>query len=814
MELIERLDAVEFRIELSRPGTVGARSCAVDDGSRQSNCQLGFLTPVLVKDFAMNHVLLSVRVQGDATQFTANWDTADAQFAGPSVSSLREFAERTRILPVSHSTIAHEQMQSRVRQLTPHPLFDEFGNAISEWSNSTSGPKVVCLHSEAPAIHEVPWELIPVLFNRSDIVIVRVCSQESDAIEPITAQNALVAGWLDVQLPGIERELQYLPAVFERAGADVEVVTQPKPRLIAEKLAFDQPSLLHVSLPSIVRTQQGAEFVLSRSSNERISERDFAQTLQVAPPQFLLLNTCNGHQVSQTLCEATGASILTWFGSVVDDLAGDFSNRFYRNLFELSSVPLALLTVLNNRANFDRWDLSQIPVLWLPTYGHVTQLVQLEEADTESTSAESETNEGASDESSRREEPEGTAARPADSDFPADRPRSHRRRASKSKETTRSLKDFGVGAAMKKMVSHKLEVEEFLPKNPINPALLKCGHRTIDSLRVRSADDLDNVLVEVDCDTGKSVSSFADTVDLQAGSNPIPVDRACFPNLFELIDGSVGRRQLSFTLTISRNGRLYARETTAVQWMDINEWVDQPSTWPYVPAFVQPQSDGVLEVFDQATSELRSIGKPTDDFKGYLGRNGDGRESRARRMQYVQDQLKAIYQTLRDRLSLRYMTAGSIVWNEETHIGQMVRLADEVIERKRGTCHDLALLLAGCAEHVQLLPVVILISEHTLVGCWMMDDEHKNFWLEHQTHQREIKGLVGNEWVITDAETVHDLARNQKLMVIETTGVANGLTFSEACDEGSRLVDPNVSDQQFHAAIDVGQARRHRVISL
>ena len=52
-------------------------------------------------------------------------------------------------------------------------------------------------------------------------------------------------------------------------------------------------------------------------------------------------------------------------------------------------------------------------------------------------------------------------------------------------------------------------------------------------------------------------------------------------------------------------------------------------------------------------------------------------------------------------------------------VGQKIRLPEQVLGERLGTCLDLALLYAALFEHVGLDPFVIVQRGHALVGCWL-----------------------------------------------------------------------------------------------
>ena len=54
--------------------------------------------------------------------------------------------------------------------------------------------------------------------------------------------------------------------------------------------------------------------------------------------------------------------------------------------------------------------------------------------------------------------------------------------------------------------------------------------------------------------------------------------------------------------------------------------------------------------------------------------------------------------------------------------GQRIRLSDEVLSTKLGTCLDTTILYAPCLEAIGLYPLVVLIHGHAFAGVWLESD--------------------------------------------------------------------------------------------
>jgi hypothetical protein len=337
---------------------------------------------------------------------------------------------------------------------------------------------------------------------------------------------------------------------------------------------------------------------------------------------------------------------------------------------------------------------------------------------------------------------------------------------------------------------------EFRPRVAINPALLVNGLHPIAHLSIDSPEE-QTVHLCITCDTGGGLSAYRQMVALKRGTNPVSVEEIHFPALHELVDRHAHRRRVSFTATIVdlNKNELFGETRTAV-WMSATEWLDQEATWAFVPAFVNPLSEGVLTVFGEATKVLRTLGTPNDVFSGYL--NVD--------VSPVATQMRAIYQTIRDHGNgITYISPpGSPVFEgtSKQSVGQIVRTHGEVIQHRLGTCHDLALLLGACAEYVGIRALIALLPGHTLFGYWTAANHQADYW---KTETKLRTGKDGEDWTITNRSKLLTLLDEQKIVMVEATGVCEkNMTFDEACTAGAEKLRTDGMD----VAIDIYAARR------
>ncbi|MFA6667100.1 MAG: DUF4011 domain-containing protein [Bacilli bacterium] len=191
--------------------------------------------------------------------------------------------------------------------------------------------------------------------------------------------------------------------------------------------------------------------------------------------------------------------------------------------------------------------------------------------------------------------------------------------------------------------------------------------------------------------------------------------------------------------------------------------------------FVTPNDDYVIELAGKATKILYEDEK--NSFLGYQANDPN----------YVVKQLNAIYKAVRNE-GIAYMTPPASF----EKIFQRVRLPQNVLKTKQGTCLDLAILMASVIEHVGIHPVVFLLNKHAFVGAWLEDGLSANTSEENSTVFTESseKGIG-------------------KFICIEATVVCSGQagSFNDATEVGRN----NLYKYIFNCGIDIEECRKTEI---
>jgi hypothetical protein len=656
-------------------------------------------------------------------------------------------------------------------------------NELKQWTLDDPSSGLLVIDAAASSLDAIPWEYLPQTLKLPKALVVRLAGEPLARPQRATP-GLLAAGWSGaprLNLPGIQEELAALSRLGTATAVPVRVLSEPTLDELAAACAEMRPSLLHLVAPGLNRAAARPELALSGGEDlQWVSIDDFLAALpRDFHPRMVVVNTCHAAEggavpsITRVVTERLGCVSVGWMGTIDDLAAVDFALFFYARLLEGSAIADALRSYPSlqaSRATLQpstrdlapprRRKYPPIPAAW--TRSPSLLLESLMEQ--------------------REEQPE--VARP------------------QARGTRRSALAFSPAAAepQEEPATSATVAVEFEPQKWLNPALLKNGQPAITRLVLNPDRPLRSAGLAIACDTGNGTSTVRQTLSLERGPQPIPTDILQFPALYELIQAGVPRRQINFTVTCSVGGDVLTELTRPVLWMGLGEWLDKPDTWHYIPAFVNPYADGVLDVVDAADRLLKRIVSPTSAFAGY--QTGDGA--------FVVKQVEALYNCLRDDpFHLSYIAPPPIpVYTPGDRLasGQRVRTPTEVVERHRGTCHDLSILFASCMEQIGLYPLVILIPGHTFVGFWKDDQAYEEFWKRARADRLRLPQSPGREWTIVDLQEIQALDQQDAVCFVEATRVTDrNALFAEALQVGQQNL--YASRVQFDVAVDIQASR-------
>lgn len=368
------------------------------------------------------------------------------------------------------------------------------------------------------------------------------------------------------------------------------------------------------------------------------------------------------------------------------------------------------------------------------------------------------------------------------------------------------------------------------PKQQLNYSLLHNGRSLFEEFALRLHGDVKSVSdLEVEVHLHVGTESFPFRTRLKLGTGEPRYDLAATDDRFapQFIGNPVGGIRLPLTSPLIRSisERIQTGLYVKVSWHDqvlyqhthpvwlspVDEWTlnDQDIWW--LPSFVQPRDPAVNQTLDSAQNYLRCLADRSDaGFDGY--QSYDDHANGLEQWAGVDRQVRSIWSALAMRQTLSYINPPPS-YADHT---QRLRTPSQTINGKRGTCIDLAILMASCLEWIEVYPVLFMLNDHAFVGYWRDLMAYKRF-LDVMTEgvaQSEIneesrddhRGERWIAWRIAYPEVKGFVDRGE-LIPLETVLLTSGGGFTAAIEEG-RAVFRNARNHAFHSMIDISSARQ------
>jgi hypothetical protein len=254
------------------------------------------------------------------------------------------------------------------------------------------------------------------------------------------------------------------------------------------------------------------------------------------------------------------------------------------------------------------------------------------------------------------------------------------------------------------------------------------------------------------------------------------------------------------------------RETLPITLLPVDEWVDTDDNRVWLPSFVQPRDPAVGRVIDRAQHYLMAIADdPSMGFSGYQSIDTESplNAEPSERCSGVDAQVRAIWSALLYDLPLSYINPPPVF----SDYSQRLRTPSDVVDGHRGTCIDLALLLASCLEYIEIYPVIFLLPDHAFPGYWR-DESYYDQFVEAlrggnvNLDKRRDQMPAGQRysWYLEPPHFREILAEVHagRLVPLETVGLCEHCGFEEAMERGTGNL---TTRRQFQAMLDILSAR-------
>ena len=227
------------------------------------------------------------------------------------------------------------------------------------------------------------------------------------------------------------------------------------------------------------------------------------------------------------------------------------------------------------------------------------------------------------------------------------------------------------------------------------------------------------------------------------------------------------------TLTIKIGGETVARMECEFTMLPYNQWPGLSIMPELLSAFVTPNHPALSTVNTAAAQYLEKwTGSSSLDAYQTQDRN---------RVRY---QVAAVYEALR--------TQGIVYSEPPTNFvktGQRIRLADQVLSEKLGTCIDTTLLMASCLESIGIHPLIIIQEGHVFVGAWL--------------DERSYSHNIGDDYTSLTKESADGI---HNVVLVETTNITSSspASFEDATTKAEQEIR---NERAFVLFIDVYHCR-------
>ena len=381
-------------------------------------------------------------------------------------------------------------------------------------------------------------------------------------------------------------------------------------------------------------------------------------------------------------------------------------------------------------------------------------------------------------------------------------------------------------------VDLKIDLEfDVTPCQKLNYSVLHNRHRMFDSFRIYKFGGGERTDVRVEVNLNVNGQNFPFRQSYSMKHHILDLTEGIAVGLTSSLSRSLResvRTTIFVRVTVGPDDERYCR-TFDVSLLAVDEWIDDDISGIFLPSFVLPRDPIIPEVIDKAQRYLMAIADDANQgFDGYQSCPDPCDDPGA----VLAPQTRAIWCALQYDFAVKYINPPPTF----TESSQRLRSPSEILKGGRGTCIDLALLLAACYEEIGLDAVVFLLSGHCFAGYWA--DEKGRDQLRTTTSDSDSLSVMDPaaiaEWMKTSPEElaaengmapvvwkyearrqveVQAAVKKGALVAVEATYLTNGSSFASACEQGANNLDPS-SDEAFDSMLDVSLARDNDVTPL
>ncbi|TLS36794.1 DUF4011 domain-containing protein [Pseudalkalibacillus caeni] len=272
------------------------------------------------------------------------------------------------------------------------------------------------------------------------------------------------------------------------------------------------------------------------------------------------------------------------------------------------------------------------------------------------------------------------------------------------------------------------------------------------SIKNTSADSLSNIKVEITANPEFS-EVYSLNIEKIESDEVIEIrpDLQLSSHFLSVLDESiVGNLQL----TISDGDRELYKENLPIDVMSFDSWPGSSVLPEIISSFITPNRPFVNDIVRQAAS-IMETNTGSNAMDGY--QSGDPNR--------VLAQLSAIYSAIQAH-EIAYVSAPASFEDE----GQKICFPDLIKEHKLGTCLDLALLYAACAEAVGIYPLVVFLKGHAFPAFWLKEQttyesfqDDKSILTKHMAHGINELIAVESTYLTKEDSTFNEAVKNAEV---------------------------------------------------
>lgn len=223
------------------------------------------------------------------------------------------------------------------------------------------------------------------------------------------------------------------------------------------------------------------------------------------------------------------------------------------------------------------------------------------------------------------------------------------------------------------------------------------------SLKNTQQNPITNIIIEITANPDFSEPYTMNLETLHAGEVvEIRPDLLLSSSFLSSLDESMSG-YLQIKITAEEHERY--KESLPIEVLSFDSWSGASALPEIIASFVTPNRPFIMEIIKQASFILeKNTGNNAMD--GY--QSGDPNR--------VLAQLAAIFSSIQS-YQITYTNPPASFEQE----GQKIRFPDVLKENRLGTCLDLALLYAACAEAIGLNPLIVFLKGHAFPGFWLKE---------------------------------------------------------------------------------------------